>query len=218
MSILQSIHHLPLRFIFPNLPAFPVQLEEIPGTLTRLAIRDEQTMQAKQGLTGTYTIGGVTDVGYAFLFGGAAAATPATVARTDLARLLEDEPARVLTALFSRPFREDANPFALSAAPAAPSPVSLDDPEQFSISWTTLPNVYEAGLPLLPAWASSLSDADAATEQFWPTMARYGLAYNLLVLEKATPAKAGACATGSGRPGRATSTPRSRRGTSTSST
>jgi hypothetical protein len=65
MSIIKEIPQLPLRFLFKNLPAFPV--EGMLDTLARLAIRYEQTMQAKQGLTETFTINGVTDVAYAFL-------------------------------------------------------------------------------------------------------------------------------------------------------
>ncbi len=60
----------------------------------------------------------------------------------------------------------------------------LESPEQFTLSWTTFPPIYRDALPLLPAWESSLTDAEAATRLFWPTLADYGLAYNLLFLAK----------------------------------
>ncbi|HEU4657535.1 MAG TPA: hypothetical protein VFR97_08425, partial [Capillimicrobium sp.] len=75
---------------------------------------------------------------------------------------------------------------ATSSAPGTP----LDDPAQFSIGWTTLPDAYRDGAPHLDAWAASLSDADAATAQFWPTIAEHGTGYNLILPERVTPARA----------------------------
>jgi hypothetical protein len=60
------------------------------------------------------------------------------------------------------------------------------------MSWTTFPNVYEAGLPSLRTWSSSLTDADAATGQFWPMIAQHGYGYNLIIPERVTRAKAAA--------------------------
>ena len=67
--------------------------------------------------------------------------------------------------------------------------LSLDEPEQFSMSWTNFENVYESSLPLLPSLAASLTDAEEATHQFWPTMARYGMQFNLVVLQKVATAE-----------------------------
>jgi hypothetical protein len=188
MSIVNQIPHLPLRLIFKNLPAFPIDIEGMLDTLARLAIRAEQATQAKQGLTETFTINGVTDVAYTFLFGGTAA-TPAADASSTLMQLLRENPARVLTALFEKPLHEGGDAFGSSYVAGTPNPVSLDDPKQFSMSWTTFPAVYQAGLPFLPVWASSLIDADSATAQFWPMVAQHGFAYNLLIAEKVTPSK-----------------------------
>ena len=160
-------------------------------TLTRLAIRGAQVMQAKQGLTETFTINGVTDVAYAFLFGGTTA-TSETDAGIALMKLLRENPARVLTALFEKPLHEGGEAFGTPLAARTPNPVSLDDPKQFSISWTTLPGVYQAGLPFLPAWAASLTDADSATAQFWPMIAQHGFGFDLLIAEKVTLSKADA--------------------------
>lgn len=191
MSIDKAIPHLPLRFLFKNLPAFPVDIEGMLDTLARLAIRGAQTLQAKQGLTEAFTINGVTDVAYAFLFGNTRA-TPATDARAELMRLLRENPARVLSALFEKPLHEGSEAFGTSAVANTSNHVSLDDPKQFSMSWTTFPPVYQAGLPFLPAWASSLVDADSATAQFWPMIAEHGFAFNLLIAEKVTPSKVNA--------------------------
>ena len=62
----------------------------------------------------------------------------------------------------------------------------LDDPKQWSMSWTTFPDVYSAGLPRLEGWAATVDVAqpDKASAAFFPTIAREGLAYNLLLLKK----------------------------------
>ncbi len=70
------------------------------------------------------------------------------------------------------------------------APVSLEHPEQFAMSWTTYPDVYSSGAPDLPAWSASLTDADAATGQFWPMIARHGTAFDLIVPERVTAARA----------------------------
>jgi hypothetical protein len=70
------------------------------------------------------------------------------------------------------------------------TPRSLEHPEQYSIGWTTVPDVYHQGLRSLPTWAASLTDADAATDQFWPMIAEHGVGYNLIVPERVTPQRA----------------------------
>jgi hypothetical protein len=65
-------------------------------------------------------------------------------------------------------------------------PRSLEHPAQFAIGWTTLPDVYEDGQRSLDRWTASLSDADAATRQFWPMVAEHGTGYNLLLPERVT--------------------------------
>jgi hypothetical protein len=66
----------------------------------------------------------------------------------------------------------------------------LDQADQFSISWTNYAGVYQAGLPRLKEWAASLTYREAATQQFWPTIANYGTGYNLLFLEQLSATKA----------------------------
>jgi Lipoxygenase len=176
------ISQMPSREAFPNLPAVPVDPEGVVDTLARLEIREQQELQAKQGLTQKLTINGVTRRAYAFLFGDAPAAAR-TDARRALAESMRDNPEGAPTELYRR--RTDA-----ASAGATTSPLSLEHPEQFSISWTNFPDVYETGLPSLPAWASSLTDADSATRQFWPMVAQHGFGYNLIVPEKVGRARA----------------------------
>ena len=64
--------------------------------------------------------------------------------------------------------------------------LALDKPGQFAMSWTTLGGVYaDASRDRLAAFAASLDDPDEATRQFWPTIARFGLDYNLIILRHA---------------------------------
>ncbi|MEO0564608.1 MAG: lipoxygenase family protein, partial [Chloroflexota bacterium] len=65
--------------------------------------------------------------------------------------------------------------------------LSLDDPQQWSIGWSAMRNTYNTGMSHLDHWASSLTDYEAATEQFWQTISTHGLAFNLLFLQKVMP-------------------------------
>ena len=186
-----QIPHLPLQSAFPNLPAIPLDVPGILDTVARLKIRSQQVIQAKQSLSNEFTIQGVTRPGYAFLFEGTAGAA-ATDAQHALTQSLQGDPQKVMTDLFERPLRTRTPPLPAPSIGATAKPPSLEHPEQFSISWTTFPDVYRAGLPSLPAWVSSLTDADSATEQFWPTIAEHGFGYNLIIPEKVRPATAGA--------------------------
>ena len=67
---------------------------------------------------------------------------------------------------------------------------SLNLPEQFAMGWTTLGGIDQSAAPLLPKWSLSLTDADAATAQFWPTLAKYNLAFNLVPMERVSAARA----------------------------
>ena len=68
----------------------------------------------------------------------------------------------------------------------------LEDPKQFSLSWTTFPDVYALGEPYLDEWAATVdvTQPERATEAFFPTIARYGTAYNLLLTQKVRSAEA----------------------------
>ena len=175
------IPQLPLRGSFPNLPAVPIDLAGMVDTLARLEIRAEQVLQAKQGLTQNFTIDGVTRRAYAFLFGGATPAEQSDAWR-GLSQSLQDDPEGVPGDLHQNLGRRtDA-----ASSVATAGPLSLERPKQFSISWTNFTNVYESGRPHLRGWASSLTDADAATRQFWPMIAEHGFGYNLIIPEKVT--------------------------------
>jgi hypothetical protein len=67
----------------------------------------------------------------------------------------------------------------------------LDRPDQFAMAWTTLGNVAESATKKwLPTFSAALADAAASTREFFPTMAKFGLAYNLIILRRIDPADA----------------------------
>jgi hypothetical protein len=201
MSFFDRIHELPLRALgLEDIPAVPVDLVGMVETLVRLGTRAQETAQAMQGLTTPYTIGGVTALGHDFLFGGVAADAPVAAARERLREHLSRDPLRAAEAFLEAVLRnpagvQDGGPASGGDAAPAGSPgrapaggaltaLSLDRPEQWSISWTSLPDVRGLGAPLLAGFAATLTDAERATAAFWPTIAEYGLAYNLLLPKK----------------------------------
>jgi Lipoxygenase len=170
------IPQLPLRGKYPHLPAVPLDKKGVPDTLARLQLRAKQTTQAKQGLTRVFEINGVRRPAYTFLYGSATGQ-----AQSDAMRSMEESLAAnpdQLPGLINQRLgqRDDA------AAPTRP--LSLESPRQFSLSWTQFPDVLGPGRRHLSDWASSLTDADSATRQFWPMIAKHGFGYNLIIPER----------------------------------
>jgi hypothetical protein len=179
------IGKLPLQATYPNLPAFPVDTGEALQTLANLATRAQQIVQAKQGLTTRVTLQGRTRTAYAWMFGNASPATQ-TLEVDDIRTLLSG-PRDTLGERYVRRLRE---PHARPTATAGDAPPSLERPGQFALSWTTMPDVAASGAARLPEWSASLTDPSAATAQFWPMVAQNGLAFNLLLPERVTAARA----------------------------
>lgn len=191
MSDVKHIPHLPLRLLgLENVPAIPFELVDTIETLARLGLREEQTKQGKQGFSNVYRIAGYDNTGYAYLFGTGPVGTADE--RSRLAAKLQGSgklgmlgEAAMLAQVIEE-LRAD-HEAAVRAVPEAVEPITalpLESPDQFSMSWTTFPPVYRDAQPQLPAWEASLTDAEAASRLFWPTIAEYGLAYNLLFLAK----------------------------------
>lgn len=63
--------------------------------------------------------------------------------------------------------------------------LSLDDPSQYAMSWTTVGDVQsDAAQQWLGKFVDSLRDPNEATKQFWPTISTHGMPFNLLVLKR----------------------------------
>jgi hypothetical protein len=66
----------------------------------------------------------------------------------------------------------------------APTKLPLPDAEDFTLGWTTYQDVYKDSQSLVAPFADTLKLREKATERFWPTIATFGLPYNLLILSK----------------------------------
>ncbi len=179
---------LPLREMgFKYIPAVPVDSGGLQDTLFRLAIRLKQREQPLQGLSRTFTIGGSTARAYNFLFGTEAADEKQAAAHERLRGSLSrdaSEIIRILVAALNEQ-HQDQDQDAVGSADKLTS-LALDDPKQWSMSWTTLPDVYTSASSLLDEWAATVdvTQSDKATEAFFPTIARYGLSFNLILPRK----------------------------------
>ena len=188
MSLFDGIDHLPLRlFGLKHIPAVPIELDGLVDTLLKLRDRAEETEPARQGLSNRYTIGGVTADAITFLYGDGSDVAQQD-ALIDLLEVASHRPTRIAAALLGLLARIEDK--ARVTTPRSPSALPLDEPDQWSISWTNYHDVYRDALPQLPAWASTLTDPEEASRQFWPTIARYGFAYNLLLPQKVDDAAA----------------------------
>ncbi len=183
---------LPLRlFGLKAIPAVPVSLEDMIETLINLDIRNKQKEQPTQGLTREFTIDGLTARAITFLYGGQPEDGPAATAREQLRKSLSGNPIKILSALADR-LKDEGEELLekLHGAEGEDSPdltdLSLDDPKQWSMGWTVLPEVFGNAEGDLDFWASTVDVAqpDQATNAFWPTIAKHGIALNTILPRK----------------------------------
>ena len=63
------VRKLPIRLLgLTEMPAVPLILRELPGTLLKLGEREKEMEQAKNGLYNTYKIDGETATAYSFMY------------------------------------------------------------------------------------------------------------------------------------------------------
>jgi hypothetical protein len=80
---------------------------------------------------------------------------------------------------FLYPLPEDA---LLFSGPA--NELALDKPSQFTLPWTPVDPGYKSWQDLVGLFSDTLTKRAAAENSFWPTIANFGLPYNLLILKK----------------------------------
>ncbi|HEY2353600.1 MAG TPA: lipoxygenase family protein [Gaiellaceae bacterium] len=64
--------------------------------------------------------------------------------------------------------------------------VPLDHANQFTLPWTNDGNVFKDSTYLREPFAKTLTDPQVATREFWPTIANFGIPYNLILLARIT--------------------------------
>lgn len=92
--------------------------------------------------------------------------------------------------LFDEPLPGGPPGNARSTASEPPNRLALETQDDFTLSWTTYMDMYKDSQGVVQPFADSLKHADAATKSFWPTIATFGIGYNLLVLAKVSAKRA----------------------------
>ncbi|BDD06760.1 lipoxygenase family protein [Aureibacter tunicatorum] len=180
-----DIKRLPLHLFFPNLPAIPFDLKETAITLIKLIGRAQETKQAQIGLSNEYTIKGKTANAYSFLYGGKAMDHRESELKRLQSELMQSNDSILKNIdLVINKLKLDEN----DCDPEdSLTHLSLDQASQYSISWSSYGNTHrDASKELLSHWASSLTNAQEATKQFFPNIASFGIAYNLMITQKVT--------------------------------
>lgn len=159
-----------------DIPAIPVMLTGVPDALVRSLSRKIEFKEAKLALSEMYTINNRTATGYQFMYEGE---EDLSKKRVNSALLYPVTMMQLTKELFGLAGKstEPADMETLTS-------LSLDDPDQWTMGWTTFDEVNKFGEPMRSTWVSTLTDADEATKQFWPTIAEHGLVYNLMILQK----------------------------------
>lgn len=184
-----KISPLPLKFSgLHHIPGYPLQLDGLIDSILKIIGRIIAIDTAKQGLSNVYEIGGITATAREFLYGESPAASAESALRSRL-EAIRNNPQSVPSSIFERVAASSGDRPSSAPPPtnAAVNPLlqlSLESPEQFSIGWTNHQNTYADALADLPAFAATMTDADAASESFWPTIAKIGLVLNAVFLEK----------------------------------
>jgi len=179
-----NLPQLPVRELgYENVPAFPIDTAGMLDTLFKLGIRFKQREQALEGLSTMYTIGGKTARARDFLLGQVALEAKEAAQLKNLRELLKRNTLEIVPTIVE----SIASQTESMAAPRGElTTLPLDDARQWSISWTTFPDVQSLGAPHLDEWAATVdvTQPEKATEAFWPMIANYGRAYNLLLAQK----------------------------------
>lgn len=188
----------------PGLPR--ASAEEVFDTFDRILTRALYLIQSKDGLSMPYTLQGITASAGRFMLGTEAQVDEVAALRALITVLesffnqtqaLQGSKAHIATRFHALRAKVEgwvssgllsAKPVAASTVPPDPaadySAFALEDPRQFSMAWTTFEDVFRSGYPHVEQYVAAVTDPEAATEQFWPTLASTALPYNLLVLQK----------------------------------
>ena len=128
---------------FKHVPAVPVDAGALGDTLVKLTFRLKQREQPLQGLSKPFTIGGSTARAYNFLFGTADADAKQAAAHHELLGSLSRDPSeimRITVGALKKPTEEQARGEVRGGDDL--TALALDDPKQWSIGWTTVPEVF----------------------------------------------------------------------------
>lgn len=196
LNYTKKTHRLPLNLLdLENIPAIPLQIDETIRTLLRLNKRTTATKSVQFGYSKRYRIEGQDATAYQFLYGKDKIRFDSSTRKQLNAELywtatkmaiLSKNKALASTLQKRLPKRHDSPSKNLVKNQMTYQSLFLDTPDQFSISWSQYYNIYDNAQEKLDTWAGTLTDVAIANREFWPTIANYGLAYNLIILSKVT--------------------------------
>ncbi len=180
----KKVRHLNLhRRGLTQMPAVPFILAETIAATVKLGLRAQECKMAKEGLNHIYTIGGQTRSAYTFMYDTTEVDTSKKERDALVHRLSNTHESVFLSqSVLTKNLEQAAHEPSINTLSL--NEQFLEDPKQFALSWTNFGELRTNSLPDLNAYASILTDPDAASEQFWPMIANHGLAYNLLILQK----------------------------------
>lgn len=185
----KRVRHLNLfKRGFTEMPAVPFILTETIATVVKLGLRTQENKMAKQGLCNNYTLNGVTRSGLTFMYDDNPE-DPGEDEREDLLVKLRNSNETVIlsNSVLDDHLNTAASPKKSDASVQQYNQLFLENPTQFSMSWTNFGGVFTSSQDKIATYSAILTDADVASAQFWPLIAEHGLAYNLLFLKKVTP-------------------------------
>lgn len=180
----RKVRHLNLhRRGLTQMPAVPFILTETIAAIVKLGLRTQENKMAKEGLNHIYTIDGKTRSAYTFMYDTEEVDTGKKERDALVDRLSNTHESVFLSKSVLNKSLEQAS-HKPEIAGLSFNELFLEDPKQFALSWTNYGALRTNSLHNLDAYASILTDPNAASEQFWPMIANHGLAYNLLFLQK----------------------------------
>ena len=198
----KRLYRLPVRFFWDlkDTPAIPLQIAESASTLLSLNSRKKEANQAMTGCTHEYAVrinGEEKNVtAYNLMFGFGEQYKADRKNGEDIQSRQEITPAQLAIQLGKSFFTGRVSSLlggeqdlVINAGDMDKiTQTTLTEPEQFGMSWTSANNLYNRNVEkgYLKRFSETITDADKATEAFWPMISEYGMAYNLVIAQKVT--------------------------------
>ncbi len=169
---------------FTEMPAVPFSIPDTLETIVQLGLRTQECKMAKYGLSNEYTLKDGKHSAYTFMYDDQSHDT-SKEAREKLFKKLENtiEEDLILTGMMDNMLKDAAHKKVKRGGNSFMDQF-LEEPNQFTMSWTNYYDVYRDNLDKRKEYSDILLDDEVATDQFWPIIAENGLAYNLLFLNK----------------------------------
>lgn len=180
-----KVRHLNLRAKgLTQIPAVPYIIAETIEALYGLSQRVKETKMAKHGLNHMYKIGNAHENAYTFMYDTSDYDTAKDDREALLKKLKRSSEKEIIENASLHIHAERTTQGQKAKSGTKLTDLFLDKPEQFTISWTNYYGFRTDAHHNKKTFSDVLKEPKVATEEFWPTIAKSGLAYNLLLLEK----------------------------------